>query len=105
LLLAEVHVVHGGDGGETRAAGSRQRAERDSLDLVVTIRLEPVATNHARAVVQDGFVVGNRRELDHATSILTTVGDGRRPGAAAPTSAPTIATRRHPRPGTAAAPP
>ena len=92
--LAEVHVVHGGDRGQPRARRAGQGVEGDALDLVVTIGLEAVATNHTRAVVQDGFVVGDGRELDHRTSIIPRADGGRRRGGAAPTNVPTIATRR-----------
>ena len=63
-LLAEVHVVDGGDRGQPLAE-ARQGAEREAVDLVVGVGRQAAVGAGLGAVVDDGLVVGDRGELSH----------------------------------------
>src|SRR3546814_542724 len=61
-LLAEVHVVDGGDGGEALPE-PRESAEREALDVVLGVGPQSLVAAHGDAVVDDDLVVGDGRQL------------------------------------------
>src|SRR5947209_2640908 len=64
LDLAEVHVVHGGDGGESFARGPVERAHgADAVEVVLGTGVEADPVSDVGTVEGDDLVVGHGRQL------------------------------------------